>query len=100
MLMVMMIFRTSLEDEVIPWVEEEGLSYTRMDGVQGKGATGTVPGSVIWGGANTILLIALPDDRLQRFRDRIREFDATLEPRRYTIGVPFHVFVLPCLQWL
>ena len=32
MQMVMMVFRTSLENEVLPWIEQEQLPYTRMDG--------------------------------------------------------------------
>jgi hypothetical protein len=65
MQMVMMVFRTSLEHEVLPWVDQEQLPYTRLDGAQGKGTTGTVPGSVTWGGgANSILLVVVPDDRL------------------------------------
>lgn len=98
--MVVMVFRTSLENEILPWIEQEQLSYTRLDSVQGKGSTGPVPDSVTWGGSNTVLLLALPDDRLNRFRDRLREFDARLEAWRQTEGTPFHVFVLPCLQWL
>jgi hypothetical protein len=37
--MVMMVFRTSLEHEVLPWVDQEQLPYTRLDGAQGKGTT-------------------------------------------------------------
>ena len=63
MQMVMMVFRTSLESDVLSLVEEEQLPFTRLDGVQGKGATGSVPGAVTWGGSNTVLLLAVPDDR-------------------------------------
>ncbi|WP_447977511.1 hypothetical protein [Candidatus Nitrospira bockiana] len=98
--MVMMVFRTSFEDEVLRLIEEERLAYTRIDNVQGKGATGTVPGSVTWGGANTILFIAVPDDRLPGLRARIGRFEGELEGRRKAVGVPFHVFVLPCEQWV
>ena len=100
MQMVMMVFRTSLESEVLPWVEEEGLTYTRIDGVQGTGDTGSVPGSVTWGGANSVLFLALSDDRLTPFRDRIRRYQLELERHPRTGGVPFHIFVLPCIQWL
>jgi hypothetical protein len=100
MQMVMMIFRTSLEHDIIPWVEEKQLPYTRLDGAQGKGETGIAPGSTTWGGSNSVVLLAVPDDRLNVFRDRVREFEKQLEQQRHSIGVPFHVFVLPCLQWL
>jgi|SRR5579884_2190025 len=99
MQLVMMVFRTSFEHEVLPLVEHEQLPYTRFDSVQGKGDTGSVPGSVTWGGSNTVLLVAVPDDRLNGFRERVRKFEAELEVQRQNVGVPFHVFVLPCLQW-
>ena len=40
MQMVMMVFRTSMEGEVLPWVEQEQLPYTRLDGAQGQGSFG------------------------------------------------------------
>lgn len=95
--MVMMVFRTSMEGEILPWVEQEHLPYTRLDGAQGTGATGTMPGSVWWGGANSVLLLALSDERLDSFRDRVRALERELEQRK---GVPFHIFVMPCIQWL
>ena len=100
MQMVMMVFRTSMEGEVLPWVEHEQLPYTRLDGAQGKGATGTVPGSAMWvGGANSVLPLAVPDDRLDSFRDRVRAFERELEVQQ-RMEVPFHIFVTPCIQWL
>ena len=93
--MVMMVFRTSME--VLPWVEQEQ-PYTRLDGAQGKGASGT-PGSLVWGGANSVLLLAIPDDRLDSFRDRLRAFERELEVQQ-RVEVPFHIFVMPCIQWL
>ncbi len=101
MQMVMMVFRTSLEHEVLPWVEQEQLPYMRLDGAHGKGITGTVPGSVTWGGDNSVLLLAVPDDRLNSFRDRVRAFERELKGQQQrAMGVPFHIFVMPCIQWL
>jgi hypothetical protein len=99
MQMVMMVFRTSLEQEVLPLVEDEQLPFTRLDGLQGKGATGSVPGSVTWGGSNTVLLLAVPDERLSGFRDRVHRFQDGLKSRPKAVGLPFHIFVLPCIQW-
>lgn len=99
MQMVMMVFRTSLEHDVLPLVEEEQLPFTRLDGLQGKGATGSVPGSVTWGGSNTVLLLAVPDDRLSKFRYRVHQFQDELKSHPISGGLPFHIFVLPCIQW-
>jgi hypothetical protein len=32
MQMVMMVFRTSMEGDIVPWIEHEQLPYTRLDG--------------------------------------------------------------------
>lgn len=95
MQMVMMVFRTSFEQEVLPLVEHEQLPYTRLDSVQGKGDTGVVPGSVTWGGSNSVLLVAVPDDRLNTFRERVRKFEAELEGQRGPSV--FHFTSLSCL---
>lgn len=100
MQMVMMVFRTSMEGNVLPWIEHEQLPYTRLDGAQGKGATSLEPQAVMWGGANSVLLLAVPDDRLNSFRDRVREFEQELDVQQRSMEVPFHIFVMPCIQWL
>lgn len=100
MQMVKMVFRTSLENEVLAWVEEEHLPYTRFDGVQGKGLTGSAEGLTTWGAANTVLLLAVPDDRLSSVRERVTTFQQQIEHRQQSAGVPFHIFVLPCIQWI
>jgi hypothetical protein len=99
MQMLMMVFRTSLQSEVLPLVEQEKLPFTRLDGVQGKGAAGSVSGSVPWGGSNTVLLLAVPDERLSPFRERVHQFQDGLKAHAKSVGVPFHTFVLPCIQW-
>jgi hypothetical protein len=99
MQMLMLVFRTSLQSEVLPLVEQEKLPFTRLDGVQGKGVTGGVSGSVSWGGSNTVLLLAVPDERLSTFRERVHQFQNELKAHAQSVGVPFHIFVLPCIQW-
>jgi hypothetical protein len=99
MQMVMMVFRTSLEHDVLPIIEEEQLRFTRLDSVQGKGATGNIPGSVTWGGSNTILLLAVPDERLATFRERAYQLHEDRAARHKGVGTPFHAFILPCIQW-
>jgi hypothetical protein len=99
MQMVMMVFRSSLESEVLPLVEQEQLPFTRLDSAHGKGATGSVSGSLHQGGTNTVLLLAVPDERLSRFRERVHQFQDKLKAHAKSVGVPFHIFVLPCIQW-
>jgi hypothetical protein len=100
MQMVMMVFRRSLEHEVLPIIEQEHLPFTRLDSVRGKGATGNIPGSVMWDGSNTILLLAVPDERLASFQDRVRRcHEEGVAALQKGVGMPFHAFVLPCIQW-
>jgi hypothetical protein len=46
MQMVFMTFRSSLEDEVLKWLEAERVSFTFVEKAHGKGATGHAPGSI------------------------------------------------------
>lgn len=100
MQMVMMVFRTSTEAEVLSLVEQEQLPFTRLNGAEGKGAHGhTAPGLWAWEGPNTMLFVAVPDDRLSGFRDRVHHFQDELKTHPRSAGLPFHIFVLPCVQW-
>jgi hypothetical protein len=98
MQMVMMVFRTSLEHSVLPLVEQEGLPYTRLDTLQGKGVTGRVPDRITSGGSNLAFLIAMPDERLSPFQKRATEIYEELTALHKGVGPPFHIFVLPCVQ--
>ena len=40
MQMVIMTFRSTMEDRVVKWLKAEGLSFTFMDKAHGKGETG------------------------------------------------------------
>ena len=100
MQMVMMVFRTSLESEVLPLVEQQEMPFTRLDSTQGKGTTGPVSGSSLTvSGTNTVLLLAVPDERLTPFRERVHQFQDGLQAHAKSGSVPFHIFVLPCIQW-
>ena len=100
MQMVMMVFRTSLESEVIPLVEQEQMPFTRLESTQGKGVTGSVSGSSLTvSSTNTVLFMAVPDERLTTFRERVHQFQDGLKAHAKSGSVPFHIFVLPCIQW-
>jgi len=43
MQMIFMTFRSSLEDEVLKWLEAERVFFSFVDKVHGKGATGKAP---------------------------------------------------------
>jgi hypothetical protein len=102
MQMVFMTFRSSLEDEVLKWLEAERVSFTFVQKAHGKGATGHAPSSIYWGGSNTVLFVGIQDEQLNGFRERIYNLQHKLHGEgkaEVPYPVPFHVFVLPCIQW-
>jgi len=97
MQMVFMTFRSSLEDEVLKWLEAERVSFTFMEKAHGKGATGKAPSSIYWGGSNTMLFAGIQDEQLNGFRERLQNLQRKLQ-EECKVPVPFHVFILPCIQ--
>jgi hypothetical protein len=98
MQMVIMTFRSSLEDKVVKWLETERLSFTFVEKAHGKGETGDDLHSIYWGGINTMLFAGIQDEHLNGFRERIHNWQRKLT-QEGQVSVPFHVFVLPCIQW-
>jgi len=100
MQMVLMTFRSSLESEVLNWLDAATVPYTLVEKAHGKGITGHAPGSALWagGGENAVLFVVIDDDHVNAFRDRVQQFHRTLSERG-KVPLPLHVFVLPCIQW-
>jgi len=100
MQMVLLVFRTSLEEEVLGWLEQEDVPYTRVDDAKGKGLTGHVPdGYTSFHGTNSIAFTIVPENRMESFREKITRLQDTMRAKRKR-HVPFHAFVLPALQWV
>src|SRR5512137_2957595 len=100
MQMVFMTFRLSLEDEVLKWLEAERVSYTYVEKAHGKGATGHAPSWTL--SDNTMLFAGIQDEQLNGFRERIYNLQRKLQGEgkaAVPYPVPFHVFILPCIQW-
>ena len=98
MQMVIMTFRSSLEDKVVKFLETERLSFTFVEEAHGKGTTGHDLDSIFGGGINTMLFAGIQDEKLSGFRERIHSWQRQLTGEG-KVAVPFHVFVLPCIQW-
>jgi len=98
MQMIFMTFRTSLEDELLKCLEAEHVSFSFVQKVHGTGATGKAPSSIYWGGSNTMLFAGIQDEQLTGFRERIYTLQRKLQGEGKA-PVPYHVFVLPCIQW-
>jgi hypothetical protein len=98
MQMVIMTFRSSMENEVLKWLEAEHLSFTFVEKAHGKGKTGHDLGSIYWGGINTMLFAGIQDEQLSGFRERIHNWHRKLNGEGEA-PISVHVFVLPCIQW-
>lgn len=98
MQMVMMTFRTSLEESLIEWLKTERLSFTFVEKARGKGETGQDLDIIFGGGTNTMLFAGIPDEQLAGFRDRAHKFNRELT-KDGQVQLPFHIFVMPCIQW-
>ncbi|HXC67488.1 MAG TPA: hypothetical protein VN638_08725 [Nitrospiraceae bacterium] len=98
MQMVLMTFRSSMEDDLLKWLKAEGISFTYVGNARGKGETGQDLDRIYGGGTNTMLFAGIPDEQLSGFRDRAYNLNRTLT-QDGQVSLPFHVFVLPCIQW-
>ena len=98
MQMIIMTFRSSLENDVLKWLEAEHLSFTFLEKAHGKGTTGHDLGSNYWGGINTMLFAGIQDKELNGFRERIHAWQRTLTGEG-KVAIPLHVFVLAGIQW-
>ena len=98
MQMVMMTFRSSLENEVVKWLKAERLSFTFVGEAHGKGETGHDLDSIFGSGINTMLFTGVQDEQLNGFRERTLNWHRALTGEG-KVPLPFHAFVLPCIQW-
>lgn len=98
MQMVIMTYRSSLEDKVLQWLKTERLSFTFVENAHGSGMTGHDLDQIFGTGLNTMLYTAIKDEELSGFRERIVHWQRQLTGEG-KVAVPFHVFVLPCIQW-
>src|SRR5262245_57882261 len=98
MQMVMMTFRSSLEGEVKKFLKEERVSFTFVEEAHGKGKTGHDIDRILGGGTNTMLFAGVPDEQYTGFRDRAYNLNRE-RTQDGKVPLPFHVFVIPCIQW-
>ena len=98
MQMVIMTFRSSLEHEVLKWLEAERLSFTFVEKAHGKGETGHDLDVIFGSGINTMLFAGIQDEQLSGFRERTHNWQRKLTGEG-KVPLPLHLFVLPCIQW-
>jgi hypothetical protein len=99
MKMLIMMFRQSLEPEVLGHLHDLDVNaFTLAPKVLGQGKTGKAFGSYESPGCNGMLFTALDDDREQEVIASLRAFHDTLRQRQHGAKIPFHIFSLHCDQ--
>jgi hypothetical protein len=99
MKMLLIVFRDSLEDEILVLLKELDVkAFTELQKVGGIGETGAAFHSFASPGANSMILTALAEDQAERVVDGLKTFRDQLAQQQKGMKIPLRVFVLPCLQ--
>ena len=93
MKMIFIVYNAVIDEEVMEALKEIGVeNYTKWDRVLGKGPiSGSHFDSDIWPGVNSMLAIAVEDEKKNEIMDRIRELKSKESLRKAGI----RAFVLP-----
>lgn len=101
MQMVVVIFRQSLETEILAVLRACHVpTFTEVAEVLGVGETGRALHTFSRPGSNSMVLAALAEPDAERTIVALRSFRDRTAAQRRGAGVPLHVFVLPCEQVL
>jgi len=99
MQMVVVVFRGSLESEVLKVLAKSGVhAYTDLPHVVGVGKSGARLDSFERPGFNALIFTVLEDQDAQRLVDRLREFRDRAAARQHGAEIPLRAFMLPCIQ--
>lgn len=97
--MVMLIFRDSLEDDIMSLLKQFGANaFTEVHNVEGLGETGAAFHSFTWPGRNSMILAAMPEDRADRLVKQLRKFRDERVKQQHGLKLPLRVFVLSGLE--
>ncbi len=99
MKMLILIFRSSLNEQVLSVLDELKLpGYTESTEVYGTGSMGRAFDSHAWPGYNSMVLSAVGEDDARRVAEAMKELS-----RKLTEGgekVPLRLFAVPCEQMI
>ena len=99
MKMLMVVFRDSLQDEVLMLLKDcDVKAYTLVQNVAGAGETGMALGSFASPGVNSMLLVVLSKEQADRSIEALKAYRDGLAEEHPTHKVPIRVFVLPCAE--
>lgn len=101
MQLVLLVYRTSLEHEVLTILRRcEVSAFTRVPEVWGAGTSGLALHTFAEPGFNAMVLVALTDAKVAALVTALRDFRDAAVARQRGAALPLHVFLLPCRQVL
>lgn len=99
MQMLMVIFRDSLQDEVLMLLKDcDVTAFTLVQNVAGTGEAGSALGSFASPGINSMLLVVLPQEQADRSVEALKIYRDGLAEEHPTHKAPIRAFLLPCAQ--
>jgi nitrogen regulatory protein PII len=99
MMILMVVFRNSMEDDVLSLLRSSGVdAFTDLPKVFGVGEAGSAFSSFEWPGSNAMILAALQDEEVEPVVDALRAFRDRLTRAQHGAKVPLRAFVVPCAQ--
>lgn len=99
MKMLMVVFRESLEEDILRVLRELGVkAFTELPSVVGAGEAGAAFHSFTSPGANSIVLTALSEDQTEQVVKGLRDYRDALSRQQHGAAIPLRVFILPCEQ--
>jgi len=97
MKMLMIVFRQSLEDDVMKVLRELGVkAFTELPSVVGAGDTGGAFHTLSSPQANSVVLTALTEDQADKVIQGLHAYRDKLTERQHGAYIPLRVFSLPC----
>jgi hypothetical protein len=99
MKMLLIVFRESMTGQIHALLKEyEVTGFSELHNVSGSGETGPTIRFSLMGGANRMILAALPEQAAYRLIDVFARYRTEHMTRQGEETFPLHVFALPCEQ--
>ena len=99
MKMLMIVFRQSLEEDIMKLLRELGVkAFTELPSVVGAGETGAAFHTFVSPQANSIVLTALTEGQAEKVINGLHTYRDQLAQRQHGAYIPLRVFILPCEQ--
>ncbi len=97
MKMLVLIFRESLEQDVLQLLEELDVKgFTEAPKLQGRGETGKTFQTFGWPGYNAMILAAMEEEQAEHVIKRLKTFSHAAQRRQRVAKIPLRLFAVPC----